>query len=110
MEPCKNRDVEPIENVTAVLFLKAPPPPIVGNLTQEIMPGSAYEWVNLSSGLKFQREKKILNFSLHNWPTTVLQKKDLYRREGKSRRCFWGDRIASISCRATYFAPERVEE
>ena len=43
MEPCKNLDVEPIENVTAVLFLKAPPPLIVGNLTQEIMPGSAYE-------------------------------------------------------------------
>ena len=36
--------------------------------------------------------------------------KDLYRREGKGRRCRLGDRIASIPCHASCFAPEWYEE
>ena len=33
------------------------------------------------------------------------QKKDLYRKEGKGRRCCLGDRIYSILCHASYFGP-----
>ena len=31
-------------------------------------------------------------------------------REGKGRRCYLGDRTASIPCRASYFAPGRFGE
>ena len=41
---------------------------------------------------------------------SAAQKKDLYRRECKGRRCFLGDRIVSLPCRASYFAPGRLEE
>ena len=39
-----------------------------------------------------------------------LNCRDLYRREGKGRGCYLGDRIYSIPSRASYFAPERFEE
>ena len=38
------------------------------------------------------------------------QKKDVYRRGGKVRRCCLGDRIYSISCRSSYFAPGCYKE
>ena len=38
------------------------------------------------------------------------QKRDLYRRVGKGRRCCLGDRIASTPCRASCFSPGRFEE
>ena len=47
----------------------------------------------------------------HSWTCCPLlawpkpNKKDIYRREGKGRRCFLGDRIASIPCQASYFVP-----
>ena len=37
-------------------------------------------------------------------------KKDLYRRDGKGRHCCLGDRIYSIPCDASYFAPGWYEE
>ena len=40
-------------------------------------------------------------------PMLHPQKKDLYRREGKGRRCILEDRIDSIPCRASYFAQEQ---
>ena len=40
----------------------------------------------------------------------VQKKNALYKREGKDRLGFLGDRIASIPCRASYFAPGRFEE
>ena len=47
----------------------------------------------------------------HSEPTQViLYKQDSYRRAGKGRRCFLGDRIVSMPCYYSYFAPERVEE
>ena len=52
--------------------------------------------------------KTILNS--HSPLTIGLQTeryKDLYRREGKGRRCCLGERIDSIPCRASYFAPGR---
>ena len=36
--------------------------------------------------------------------------KDLYRRQGKGRRCYLGDIIYPIPCHASYFAPEWYEE
>ena len=42
--------------------------------------------------------------------THKTKKKDLYRRTGKGRRCFLGDKTASIPCRASYFEPGRFEE
>ena len=33
------------------------------------------------------------------------KEKDLYRRKGEGRRCFYGDRIGSIPCRTTDLAP-----
>ena len=37
-------------------------------------------------------------------------KKDKYRRKGKCRRCCLGDRIDSIPCHASYFAPGLFED
>ena len=48
------------------------------------------------------------NLGLKPGPIPPL-KKDLYRRECKGRHCFLWDRIASIPCRACYFAPGRFE-
>ena len=39
----------------------------------------------------------------------LSMKTDLYRREGKGRRCCLGDRIDSIPCRASYFAVWAVQ-
>ena len=39
-----------------------------------------------------------------------VKKKDLNKREGKGRHCCLGNRIVSIPCRASYFAPEGLEE
>ena len=47
---------------------------------------------------------------LRQWPLSNVQKKDVYRSEGKGRRCFMGDRIASIPCHASYFGLIRIEE
>ena len=44
----------------------------------------------------------------HDHANTVClshQCKNEDRREGIGRRCFLGDRVASIPCRASYFAP-----
>ena len=45
---------------------------------------------------------------LHHLLLQVGQTTSLYRREdkGRARRCCLRDRIYSISCRASYFAPE----
>ena len=40
--------------------------------------------------------------SIHLRIGLVTLKKDLYRREGKGRRCCLGDRIDSIPCRTSY--------
>ena len=53
-----------------------------------------------------------------NWGSLIVsqtvgkspQMKDLYIREGKGRHCFLGDRISSIPCRNSFFAPGRFEE
>ena len=38
------------------------------------------------------------------------KKTNLNRREGKGRRCCLADRIYSIPCSASYFAPGRFED
>ena len=38
------------------------------------------------------------------------EKKDLYRSQGTGRRCYFGDRIYSISYHTNYFALGRYEE
>ena len=40
----------------------------------------------------------------------IIKKKDLYRREGKGRRCSLGDRIAFNPCRGSHFSPVQVED
>ena len=41
---------------------------------------------------------------------TVEEGCTVYRRDGKGRRCFVRDKIASIPGSASYFTPERFEE
>ena len=38
------------------------------------------------------------------------QKKDFYRREGKSRRCCLGNKIYTFPCHACYFVAKLIEE
>ena len=55
-------------------------------------------------------QKQICGFfvpSLSSCTWLRPQKKDLYRRKGKGRHLFLGDRIDSIPCRASYFVPWR---
>ena len=54
---------------------------------------------------------------LHHWQESLSKlyccqsfEKDVYRREGKDRRCCLGDRIDIDSWRSKYFAPGRFEE
>ena len=42
--------------------------------------------------------------------TSIAEKKDLNRREGKGFRCCLVNRLASFPCRAGYIAPGRYEE
>ena len=61
-------------------------------------------------------EKRATNIFVSLWAKRMMPQvastlqerldKDLYRREGKGRRCRLGDRIASIPCHASCFAPE----
>ena len=56
--------------------------------------------------------KKLLVDSIFRCEHTgsVAKKKDLYRIKGKGRRCCLGDKVDLIPCRASYFAPGRIEE
>ena len=58
-----------------------------------------------NTGQQFATNYSIgLHDKLNIWPSRAPEGyKD--RREGKGRRCCLGDRIESIPCRASYFAP-----
>ena len=85
--------------------------PVVTFLTKVYhVSGQCYDWwsphpcsftVNL--GHLVNRVQVSCTFS--KWKKSY--KKDVDRRQGKGRRCCFGDRIYSFSCRAWYFALER---
>ena len=63
-------------------------------------PGNIVQFIFfLCNFILHQEVKNIYKFSTDHLPatgTSIPNKKNLYRREGKGRRCFLGDRISSI--------------
>ena len=52
----------------------------------------------------------LLSFQCVCYFSLISKKKDKYRGKGKGRRCSLGDRIYSITCRASYLRLDDFEE